>query len=167
VAREDDPKGKRERPARGLRRERARPVVEQDPKGTAAPPADPRLCRICGERVLDMKYHLQRVHPRPEAGGHRDIRLDGGTLDALREMAGLLEEAKESVFKEPLTAMHLIDRAREWIAWTKDRSNQRPRPRVSSFVPSQEPKPAAAKRHDMRAPPAPAKRPDDGDEPSR
>jgi len=93
-------------------------------------PADPRICRVCGERVLDMKYHVQREHPR----GRDDVQvhLDDGTADALREMSSLLDEAKDSVFKEPLRAIALIERGREWIAWTRDRTKSRPSPRLPS-----------------------------------
>lgn len=97
-------------------------------------PADPRICRICGERALDMKYHLQRVHPRGANGpGTRQrISLNPAANDAVREMLALLSEARDGVFAEPLRTTNLIDRAREWLGWLQDRSKPHPAGRLPS-----------------------------------
>ncbi len=133
------PRGGRPRPFRSSRAE---------PEAAAPrPPADPRVCRICGAKVLDIRYHLEHVHPRTPAS--RAARLDPGAEDALREVTSLLEEARELVFKEPVRAMALVDRARAWVLWTRDRTKPRPggpRPGVRP--------PATGKRLDMRAPAA-------------
>jgi len=91
-----------------------------------ARPADPRVCRHCGERVLDMKYHLQHAHPRPGRGGAPQPPADPAVRDALQQMASLLEQARDEVFKEPMRAMGLIDRCRDWVAHLRDPSKPRP-----------------------------------------
>jgi hypothetical protein len=120
---------------------------------TTARSTDACICRICGERVLDMKYHLGRVHPRPSKGRPEPVQLDHGTEEALRELAGLLEDVRENVFKEPIYATSLIDRAREWVQWAKDRSRSTPPPRGRGARAGFEAQ--SAKRHVMRVPSKP------------
>jgi hypothetical protein len=116
--------------------------------GPGGAPSDPRVCRICGERALDMKYHLSHAHPfRGRPSGPR---LDTRTEEALREVSSILDEVRENVFKEPLRATHLIDRARDTLKWLRDPSQARP--------PSRPPAPPAegdtgGKRHLMRPKP--------------
>lgn len=114
-------------------------------------PSDPRVCRHCGERVLDMKYHLGKAHPRPSRDRPADILLDPGTEDALRQIAGLLEVIRELVFKEPLQATGMIDQARQWIQWARDPTRSAPVPRSGSAVPRS----SDSKRHMMQAPTKP------------
>ena len=128
--------------------------VNQKPEATK----DPRICRVCGERVLDMKYHLGKAHPRSAAGRPTAIRLDPGSEEALRTLSGLLEEMRDNVFKEPLRTTQIIDRARQWVAWARDRTQPRPSPYTAA--PPAVTDIGPAKRHDMRAPPKPpAKKP--------
>ena len=101
-----------------------------------------------------MKYHLTHAHPRPQRGDRGPVRLDPAAEEALRDLSSILEDARENVFKEPIRATQLIDRAREWVAWLRDRS----RPRPGRRGPGPERAPATgARRHVMTAskPPEP------------
>jgi hypothetical protein len=102
------------------------------------------VCRHCGERVLDMKYHLEHAHPRPVRGAPQPP-SDPGVVEALQQMASLLEQARDEVFKEPVRAMSLLDRCRDWVAHLRDPSKPRPggRPPPTARAP-------AGKRVDMR-----------------
>ena len=116
---------------------------------------DPRVCRMCGKKVLDMKYHLEKDHPRratEDKDRERVPRLDPQAEAALRELSSLLTDAREVVFKEPLRAIALLDRANEWATWLQDRSKVRPMTRLPS---SKDNRPVAStpqggQRRDMR-----------------
>ena len=141
-----------DRPTRKPRRPHGPPPSETMGSTTrSTPPSDPRVCRLCGERVIDMKYHLGKMHPRPSRDRRPAITLDHGTQDALQQLSGLLEQARELVFKEPLRATSLIDQARQWLEWTRDLSRAQPAPR-SGAAPAAGPS-AGSKRHLMQAPP--------------
>jgi hypothetical protein len=131
-------------------------TTRRAPEGAPAPgdapsrPSDPRVCRHCGERVLDMKYHLAHVHPRPSPRERaRQPHLDPATSDALGQVVSTLEEARELVFKEPVRAIALVDRAREVIAWMRDPTKGEPPGRPAAAPP----RPTTGKRVEMRATP--------------
>lgn len=143
---------------RGIRRGAAGPSFGRPgrrfrgPDGAATPGAeaparstDPRVCRHCGERVLDMKYHLQHAHPRPARGAPQPP-SDPAVKEALQQMASLLEQARDEVFKEPMRAMGLIDRCRDWVAHLRDPSKPRPGGRPATGAA----RAPAGKRVDMR-----------------
>lgn len=109
-----------ERPGDGDRRQTT------DRQAIAEGPTDPRICRKCGERVLDMRYHLERVHPRGGRGRDDKPRVDPRTEQRLRETSALLEEARELVFKEPLGAIARIERAQEALSFLTGASGPRP-----------------------------------------
>jgi hypothetical protein len=152
----DQKRGKSfERGAKGPSFGRAR-TTRRPAEGTGAPagapprPSDPRICRQCGERVLDMKYHLAHAHPRPSPRERaRTPQLDPTTLEALRQVISGLEEVRELVFKEPMRAIVLVDRAREALTWLRDPSKGPP-----PFRPAEPPaRPSTGKRVEMRASP--------------